>query len=217
MGLGDTTVCLDGTWVRTDAELVEVYKRRITAHGFSGRTMFYRDERQHQSKIEQYLELLGRTVSPGESLLDVGCGYGSLAPHLPDCRYVGIDLVPELVAHARQAHSGYEFRVQNVADCTETFDWCVLLGVVNAIPNPERVLRLSWQRCVRGLLVDFVDQEKLDPSTANLNRFDLRECRSSIAQLGARTVEMHTTSSVWTIFLARKAVSSRSIVDPAGT
>jgi SAM-dependent methyltransferase len=204
MGLGQTAVCLDGMWVRTDAELVEMYQRRVAAHGFSGRTMFYRDERQHQSKVEQYLKLLRSTVGPGESLLDIGCGYGSLAPHLPDLRYVGIDIVPEMVAHARRVHPQREFRVQNVADCTDTFDWCVLLGVVNAVPDPWRVLRLSWQRCARGLLVDFIDQEKLNPPVANLNRFDLGECRSILTQLGAHSIEMHTTANVWTVFLARK-------------
>lgn len=204
MRLGGTAIRLNGALVQTDSQLVEVYRRRLAVHGFSGETMFYRYEAQHQAKIDQYVALLRKTVTAGESLLDVGCGYGSLAPHLSGLRYTGIDIVPEFIVQAQKSCRGFDFRLQNIADCMESFDWCVLLGVVNAIPNPRRVLELSWQRCQRGMLVDFVDQEKLAGPVPNLNSFDLRECADTLFEIGARTVEVHTTTNVWNIFLARK-------------
>jgi hypothetical protein len=124
---------------------------------------------------------------------------------------------PEFIAQAQTSYPAFEFRLQNVAKCTESFDWCVLLGVVNAIPNPRRVLEvleLSWQRCQRGMLVDFVDQEKLAGPVPNLNSFDLGECASTLLEFGAEAVEVYTTPNTWSIFLARKqSISCASMAD----
>jgi SAM-dependent methyltransferase len=59
-----------------------------------------------QLAIPALLDLL--EVRAGESLIDIGCGPGVLAPPVAKAgaRYTGVDLSPKLIAIARQNHAG---------------------------------------------------------------------------------------------------------------
>src|SRR5689334_19916127 len=99
---------LDGREVRTNTELIDIYQRRISNLGFTGETMFYASEAQHQRKLAHFASLLHGLVQPQDSLLDIGCGYGSIVQALPPCRYIGIDLVPEFIVEAQAAYPDLE-------------------------------------------------------------------------------------------------------------
>ena len=45
---------------------------------------------------------LGPRLTPGSTLLDLACGDGGLAEHLPGLRYVGVDASPEMVDAAQR-------------------------------------------------------------------------------------------------------------------
>lgn len=45
-------------------------------------------------------------------MVDFGCGYGDFLEFVPpDCRYVGLDVNPHVIARARIEHDDREFRV----------------------------------------------------------------------------------------------------------
>nr|WP_245885500.1 class I SAM-dependent methyltransferase [Kineococcus rhizosphaerae] len=62
--------------------------------------------------IDRHLQHLSGLV------LDLGCGPGHLTGHLHagGCEVVGIDVVPEFVAHARRTHPGAAFEVGSLND-----------------------------------------------------------------------------------------------------
>ena len=77
-------------------------------------------------------------LEPGQSVLDIGCGWGGLALHLArehDVRVTGITLSSEQlrVARARAADEGLddrvEFRLQDYRHVPETFDRVVSVGM----------------------------------------------------------------------------------------
>jgi SAM-dependent methyltransferase len=204
---------LGGNEVSNNAELIAVYRKRIEKYGMSGQTMFYLDEAQHQTKVAQFAILLHELMQPQDHLLDIGCGYGSLVPLLPPCQYTGIDLVPEFVAYAQSRYNVLEFLVVDLADCHGVYDWCALVGVVNSVKNPEQLIKLAWNKCRKGMLVDFIDERKLTGDGTGLNRFHVGSCLTELLQLGAQSVTVYQTHSVWTVFVASKVgkwVSSRS-------
>jgi SAM-dependent methyltransferase len=45
---------------------------------------------------------LGPPLEPGDTLLDLACGDGGLAEHLPSVRYAGVDASPEMVKAAKR-------------------------------------------------------------------------------------------------------------------
>lgn len=99
------------------------------------------------------------------SLLDVGCGYGGLLDFAGaaglELDYTGIELVPEMVTHARSAHPDARFICGNVLDYEfgETFDYVVCNGVLtqklqatgSAMESYARAIILKmYELCVSG-------------------------------------------------------------------
>lgn len=63
--------------------------------------------------------LIQNGLLPSHDLVDVGCGAGRLAKHLAPYltgRYLGIDVVPDLVDHARQLAGRTDWRFECVSD-----------------------------------------------------------------------------------------------------
>jgi SAM-dependent methyltransferase len=183
--------------------LVNTYRARIRSLGYSGRTLFYKDEDQYKRKLNQFAELLRRNLEPSDTVLDIGCGYGSLLPLLPDCTYKGIDIVPEFISFARKQYPVATFELSDVEVDRGRYDWCVLLGVVSGVPEPRKFIEVAWQSCLKGLLVDFIDVRKFQDD-GFLNRFDIPHCLNSFLDLSPGSVEVYPTPDVWTIFLVRK-------------
>lgn len=98
----------------------------------------------------------------GASLLDVGAGTGELYAHVrerwPDCRYTGIDIVPEMTGKARSRFPGADFRDGQVSDLDPAlaFDYVVASGIfAYCYDDPMVVLlqtaRLMLSRATRGI------------------------------------------------------------------
>jgi SAM-dependent methyltransferase len=85
-------------------EVVAYYERKLHAHGTTPAGV---DWNSHDSQERRFLELC-RVIEPGQSVLDVGCGYGALLDHLRRSGwagdYVGFDLSNDMVAAARRLH-----------------------------------------------------------------------------------------------------------------
>ena len=123
--------------------------------------------RAYGAVAEQYIELFGTSaevhaddlamidrhlsIRPG-TVLDVGCGPGHLTAHLRslDVDAAGIDLVPELIAHARATHP----------------DGRYALGSMHSLPVPDGSLAgiLAWYSLIH------VPPDDLDRVLAELRR-----------------------------------------------
>jgi SAM-dependent methyltransferase len=62
----------------------------------------YADAKAYLAHRAELVVALGPPLSPGDSVLDLACGDGGLADHLPGLRYLGVDASPEMVAAARR-------------------------------------------------------------------------------------------------------------------
>jgi 2-polyprenyl-3-methyl-5-hydroxy-6-metoxy-1,4-benzoquinol methylase len=84
----------------------------------------------------------------GERILDVGCGYGDLAQHLPGVTYVGVDVNERYIEFARGNSShGAEFIVGDVTKLSEEkygrFDCAVLIGVLHHLSDADATSTLK--------------------------------------------------------------------------
>lgn len=96
---------------------------------------------------EPFLDFAG--LADGESVLDLGCGTGSLtfalARRANPRRIIGLDFSPAYIAYAREhnRHSQVEFQVGDACAMSfpdRTFDRVLALLVLHFVPNAERAV-----------------------------------------------------------------------------
>jgi SAM-dependent methyltransferase len=61
----------------------------------------YANANAYLSHRAELVRSLGPALQPGDVVLDLACGDGGLADHLPELRYVGVDASEEMVAAGR--------------------------------------------------------------------------------------------------------------------
>ena len=116
-----------------------------------------------RGRTEPGLERILRHITPGDRVLDLGCGHGRIAALLPpDCTYVGLDFSAEILALADpEVADGVETRFARVdlmdPDWVEThqgpFDWIIARAVFHHLPGyatRARVLRQATSHLTSG-------------------------------------------------------------------
>jgi len=81
--------------------------------------------------------ILARTIQPTDSVLDAGCGWGRLLTLMPETwkgRYLGVDLSPDFIKLARQAHFHRSFVVGDLRSLNfipdgEVYDFAILISI----------------------------------------------------------------------------------------
>ena len=110
--------------------------------------------------LKQLFYLLG-----ADSVVEIGCGYGRLAPAFPAEKYLGIDINAEAVETARQKYPSYEFKMVDFDTVYPQADLYVAYTVLLHIDD-ENVRRMACRltdACRRLLIV-----EVLEPRFRNL-------------------------------------------------
>ena len=90
-------------------------------------------------------------VSPGQHILEVGCGQGHLLAALKPARGVGVDFSEEMICRAKKHHPALEFVQADAHDLSglnETFDVIVLSDLVNDLWDVQSVLEQLAPLCM---------------------------------------------------------------------
>lgn len=98
---------------------------------------------------DELLKQVRFLVPPGASVLEVGCGVGTLLGDLQPALGLGIDFSPEMIRTARQNHPELGFRVADAhsLDIDETFDFVILSNLVGELIDIQQVLSQLPQVC----------------------------------------------------------------------
>lgn len=150
------------------AETQERYRKRWLEYGYDPRTLGWNKDCQWVR-----FEAVFEGLRPDEfgSVLDVGCGFGDLLAYLR-CRgwkgrYVGVDLVSELIEEGRRLHSadtGSEFVCADVAKFApdQPCELVVAIGAFNhrlAQGNLDFIretMEKMWAMSSRAMVCDFL-------------------------------------------------------------
>lgn len=124
------------------------YRERARRFGASFAAVEYSLREGQRCRFEATLRLLRFAGWPeaGLRVLDVGCGLGDFLDFLREhsvrvARYVGIDVAPEMIEHARSLHPSAEFRCASVFDVRERFDAAVAIGAFSVRETDEAANR----------------------------------------------------------------------------
>jgi SAM-dependent methyltransferase len=155
------------------AGTIEKYRKGYAEYGYSPKTLGWEKGRQDI----RFEVLLSFFESHEKSILDIGCGFGDLNRVLfrengGSYRYLGVDLVSELIEEGRRHYPQENIRFLNADflefQFKENFDIIVASGIFNHRFDSggndlfiERVLKKAWALCTEGLAFDFLS-DKVD-------------------------------------------------------
>jgi methionine biosynthesis protein MetW len=111
--------------------------------------------------VQPRYEIIAKSLEPGTTLLDVGCGDGALLAYVEQrrrIRGVGIDISAVAVEGAR--NRGVDARVSTLSELLQSvppsrFDHVVMSEVLEHVPDPEAMVRQGWELARRCLWLTF--------------------------------------------------------------
>ena len=91
-------------------------------------------------------------ISPGQRVLELGCGRGDLLASLDPSHGVGMDFSPEMLAQARQRHPNLTFIEADALDLPtdEPFDYIIISDLVNDLWDVQQVFERVRKLCSPG-------------------------------------------------------------------
>lgn len=105
----------------------------------------------------------------GDSVLDIGCGYGDLYGFLRTTgwngTYIGIDIIPALIDEGRRRYPEAELRVQDIQETPPNVmvDWCICCHALTSntegtpfLEHLRSMLGIMWKGCRKGLLFNML-------------------------------------------------------------
>ena len=102
----------------------------------------------YHHRLEEVYRFL---VTPGQRVLEVGCGFGDLLSALKPGRGVGVDFSAEMIQRARSRHPGLDFVLTDAHDLASIegpFDIIVLSDTVNDLWDVQRVFEEIKRFCL---------------------------------------------------------------------
>ncbi|MBP2673481.1 MAG: hypothetical protein H6Q84_321 [Deltaproteobacteria bacterium] len=100
-------------------------------------------------------EIYRERIPEGSSVLEIGCGTGTLLRSLRPSRGLGVDISPRMVEIATAKHPSLSFRIADAEkfDPGETFDFVIVPDVVEHIGDVGAMFRSTWKACHPGTRV----------------------------------------------------------------
>lgn len=146
--------------------LIDKHRLSLVRHGYSPRTLFWESRAIQRTRFQAIAEI---GIKAGDSLLDVGCGFGDLRSwlhsHELEVDYTGLDLSPDLIDKARTLHARAQFHAGDIFDLeagADSFDWVVLSGTLNWHLDDDgiyarRVIRRMFELCRKGVAFNMLN------------------------------------------------------------
>jgi hypothetical protein len=165
----------------------------------------YADARSYLAHRAELILSLGPPVRAGDALLDLACGDGGLADHLPGLPYLGVDASPEMVHAARERGRD------------------VVLGDLNDFEPPEPVAVTTCFRAIyyaRDRRVFFArvagyTQRKL-VFDLNPRQYRVQDVRADLLNAGFDRFELHPFFSPQRVQLRPAAAAAFRALENAG-
>ena len=147
-------------------------------------------------KITKNLKEFQKLFHKTHSLIDVGCGVGSIYEFLGrPINYIGVDINQEEVRHAQRRFPDARFEVCDLFDLELKADWILCCRVLMHVPSPLKAIE-TLKRCGRVVLIVPVSTNALakDSFTGGFTYFRTFS-RDTLEQAGSCRIYQHVPYS----------------------
>ncbi len=144
--------------------MIERHRHSLARFGYSPHALYW-ESREAQEMRFKVLSEIG--IMAGDSLLDVGCGFGDLydwlISHDLPVDYTGIDLSMEILDKGLDIHPTLNLQQGELFD----FDWSLLSGTLSWCLKDEgdyarRVIRRMFELCRKGVAFNLLNSRTFD-------------------------------------------------------
>lgn len=144
---------------------VKRYQERFNKYGVDSRSLGWSGGLEVQNS--RFNSFLKTGIQRGDSVLDIGCGFGDLYAFLAEkslaVDYHGIDICQEFLEVAKQKHPEVIFENRDVSKIKGSYDFCVAIGIFNYYESKTEHLKYisntietMWQLSKKAVFVDFL-------------------------------------------------------------
>ncbi len=146
--------------------IIDRHQDSLTRHGYHPNALYWSSREIQETRFRVLAEI---GIAAGDSVLDVGCGFGDFRRWFEERHgsldYTGIDLSPDLLAEAKNRHPDARFLCGELFDFSlpaQGFDWVVLSGALNEQLHDggdyaRRTVAAMFELCRRGVAFNLLD------------------------------------------------------------
>ncbi|MCF7821734.1 MAG: class I SAM-dependent methyltransferase [Mariprofundaceae bacterium] len=169
--------------------IVDRHRDSLTRFGYHPNALYWSSRGIQETRFSILAEI---GIKSGDSVLDVGCGFGDFKEWFEKrygrIDYAGVDLSPDLLAEAGKHHADVQFFEGDLFDMSftgQSFDWVILSGTLNEQLNDDgayahRVIERMFELCRKGVAFNLLDIRYLKAHDLQSHQPEavLRYCRS---------------------------------------
>ena len=160
--------------LRQRQRMIERHRHSLTRFGYSPEALFW-ESCEVQNERFKVLSEIG--IAAGDSVLDIGCGFGDLyrwlKGHKHSVKYTGIDLSQDILNKGIEVNPELNLLQGEIFDFDwpdQSFDWLLLSGTLNWDLNDDgdyaqRVIRRMFELARKGVAFNMLDSRTLDTTT----------------------------------------------------
>ncbi len=160
-----------GMDVRQRKRLIELHRTNFSHFSYSAEALFWESRGVQEIRFKVLAEI---GIAAGDSLLDVGCGFGDLVRWLNEhelpVQYAGIDLSQDILAKGIEMNPELDLRQGELFDFDwqpQSFDWVFLSGTLNWNLSDDgayarRVIKEMFRLCRKGVAFNMLDNRDSD-------------------------------------------------------
>ncbi len=151
--------------------IVDRHRDSLLRHGYHPNALYWSSREIQEIRFEV---LAGIGIKSGDSVLDVGCGFGDFKRWFErqggELKYTGIDLSPDLLAEGEKRHPGATLLCGDLFDMDfseQSFDWVILSGALNeqlgdSGKYARRVIKRMVALCRKGVAFNLLDARHIN-------------------------------------------------------
>jgi len=148
--------------------IIARHRHSIWLHGCSPQALYWENQQVQELRFEVLLDC---GLAAGDSVLDVGCGFGDLYYYLKarelEVDYTGIDLSPDMIEAAQARTPQAQWAVGDLFDFDpkpQAYDWVMLSGALNEPLQDsgeylQAILPRLYQTCRKGLALNLLNAD----------------------------------------------------------
>jgi len=146
--------------------IIDKHRDSLTRYGYHPNALYWSGRNIQEIRFKILADI---GFQDGDSVLDVGCGFGDFKSWAVEqgvqLNYTGIDLSPDLLAKAKSRHADGIFLSGDLFDMDfeeQSFDWVILSGALNEQLHDDStyakaVIKQMYKLCRKGVAFNMLD------------------------------------------------------------